>query len=131
MNLAPLFTAPLAVQVHTFAALAAALFGLVQLTAPIRPWLHRPLGWTWVLLMLTTAISSVFIVDFANLRPTAAILVLSVVVVGQLVVAIRAIRARDVDGHRRTMRGLYVGALLIAGAFTLLPGRLLSSVLFG
>lgn len=29
------------------------------------------------------------------------------------------------------MQGLYVGALLLAGAFTLLPGRRMNAVLFG
>jgi uncharacterized membrane protein len=34
-------------------------------------------------------------------------------------------------GHRSTMIGLYVGALVIAGLFTFVPGRIMHKVLFG
>ena len=40
-------------------------------------------------------------------------------------------RGGNVRGHRKTMQGLYIGACIIAGLFTLLPGRFLGSVLFG
>ena len=50
---------------------------------------------------------------------------------GMLVLAIRAIRRGDVKGHRNWMIGLYTGALVITGGFTLLPGRTMHLVLFG
>jgi uncharacterized membrane protein len=37
----------------------------------------------------------------------------------------------NIKGHRNAMIGLYVGGLLLAGALTLLPGRLVHRVLFG
>ena len=43
----------------------------------------------------------------------------------------RAIRVGNIKLHKRKMVGLYVGALLVAGAFTLSPGRLIHSWLFG
>ena len=33
--------------------------------------------------------------------------------------------------HGRTMFALFFGALVIAGAFTLLPGRIMNQVVFG
>jgi len=33
--------------------------------------------------------------------------------------------------HRNSMVGLFVGALVIAGAFTFLPGRIMHAVVFG
>lgn len=39
-------------------------------------------------------------------------------------------RHRVVD-HRRVMIGLFSGALVIAGLFTLLPGRIMHAVVFG
>jgi len=33
--------------------------------------------------------------------------------------------------HMYSMIGVYVGALLIAGAFTLMPGRIFNEILFG
>ena len=39
-------------------------------------------------------------------------------------------RAGRIAAHRRNMIGLYVGGLLIAGSFALLPGRMLHDWLF-
>jgi uncharacterized membrane protein len=33
--------------------------------------------------------------------------------------------------HRRAMISLFLGALVIAGAFTLVPGRIMHQVVFG
>jgi uncharacterized membrane protein len=33
--------------------------------------------------------------------------------------------------HRRVMPGLFLGALVVAGLFTLLPGRIMHAVVFG
>jgi uncharacterized membrane protein len=41
------------------------------------------------------------------------------------------VRRGNISGHRNAMLGLYVGGLLIAGGFTLFPGRLLHRVFFG
>ena len=40
-------------------------------------------------------------------------------------------RRGDIARHKRAMIGTYVGAILIAGAFTLVPGRIMHAVLFG
>lgn len=37
----------------------------------------------------------------------------------------------NIQGHRKTMIRLYVAACLVTGAFTLLPGRLMHTLLFG
>ncbi len=42
-----------------------------------------------------------------------------------------AIKKGNVKAHKRKMILLYVGAILIAGGFTLMPGRYLHGVLFG
>jgi uncharacterized membrane protein len=46
-----------------------------------------------------------------------------------LVVGVRHARQGRVQHHRRTMQNLYLGALVIAGLFTLMPGRLLGDAL--
>ena len=48
---------------------------------------------------------------------------------GALFVAFRRLRLGDITGHRQSMQGLYVGACLVAGGFTLLPGRYLGNLL--
>jgi uncharacterized membrane protein len=40
-------------------------------------------------------------------------------------------RRHDVTGHRLTMIFTFSGALVIAGLFTLLPGRIMHAVVFG
>jgi uncharacterized membrane protein len=40
-------------------------------------------------------------------------------------------RRHRVKQHRATMIGLFLGALIVAGIFTLLPGRIMHDVVFG
>ncbi len=54
------------------------------------------------------------------------VLVLYVLPMGQW-----AIYRGDRVRHGRRMGGLFIGALVIAGAFTLLPGRFMAHMLFG
>jgi uncharacterized membrane protein len=56
---------------------------------------------------------------------------LSVFTLVALTSGVVAARAHRVKAHRQTMISLYVGALVITGLFTLLPGRLLGSALWG
>jgi len=58
--------------------------------------------------------------------------------IGSLIYSIWSIRKFKVTrlkkyryAHMFSMIGVYVGALLIAGAFTLLPGRFLNGIVFG
>jgi uncharacterized membrane protein len=48
-----------------------------------------------------------------------------------LPIAVWRAHRHDVNSHRRAMLGLFFGALVIAGVFTLLPGRIMHAVLFG
>jgi len=38
-------------------------------------------------------------------------------------------RRGAIEAHRRTMRGRHIGGCVVAGAFTLLPGRFLRTLL--
>ena len=48
-----------------------------------------------------------------------------------LALSLHKLVAGDIGGHRKTMITLYVSACLVAGAFTLLPGRTLGQVVWG
>jgi uncharacterized membrane protein len=48
-----------------------------------------------------------------------------------LPLAVWKAHTHQVAGHRRIMIYLFSGALVIAGLFTLLPGRIMHAVLFG
>jgi uncharacterized membrane protein len=131
MTLAPLLTAPIVIQVHAFVAIAAFAIGVVQLTAPKGMLPHRLLGWIWAAAMLTVAVTAFFIHELRMWGPFSPIHLLAIFTLVMLPLAVIRARRHDVRGHRRGMVGLFVGGLVIAGAFTLLPGRIMHAVVFG
>jgi uncharacterized membrane protein len=131
MNLTPLLDASLAIQLHAYAALAAFALGVVQLARVKGTASHRALGYTWVGLMLIVALSSFWIHDLRVWGPWSPIHLLSIMVLAMLPLAIYFARVHRVRGHKLTMLGLFSGALIIAGIFTLLPGRIMYRVVFG
>jgi uncharacterized membrane protein len=131
MNLAPLTNAPFAIQLHAYAALAAFALGLVQLARVKGSSQHRALGYTWVALMLIVAVSSFWIHDLRIWGPWSPIHLLSIMVLGMLPLAIYFARIHRVRGHKLTMLGIFSGALIIAGLFTFVPGRIMHRVVFG
>lgn len=95
---------------------------------------HRFLGKIYMGLMLFTAFVTLFmeaVVGPKFLNHFGFIHLLSLFVLYTVPTAYRAIRVGNIKLHKRKMVGLYVGALLVAGAFTLSPGRLIHSWLFG
>lgn len=89
--------------------------------------LHKALGRVWVGTMAVVALSSFAITEVRMFGPFSFIHGLSLLT---LVGGVRAIRRGDVRSHRISMITLYVFALLLTGAFTLLPGRRMHAVVF-
>jgi uncharacterized membrane protein len=131
MSLAPLLDAAPAIPVHAFAAMAAFVLGVVQLAAPKGTLPHRTIGWIWVLLMLLVAISSLWIHEIRLVGPWSPIHLLSIFVLVTVPLGVWRAHRRRVADHRRIMISVFSGALVIAGAFTLLPGRIMHAVVFG
>ena len=125
-----------AIAIHLAATLAATAIGPIALWTRLgrqpRPRPHQAAGYAWVTLMVIAAISALFIREFArpNLAGYSWIHLLIPFTLGQLLLSWRALRRGNLAAHRKIMQGLYVGACLIAGAFALLPGRLLGSWLW-
>lgn len=115
---------------HILSALTALMIGIVILSWPKGRGLHKALGWAWVVAMATAAVSSLFLRGL-NGSGLSLIHLLSGWTIIVLPMAIFAIRNRKVDMHRRMMTGLFTGGLVIAGALTFLPGRLMWQVFFG
>ena len=130
MSLAPLLNAAPEIQVHAFAAMAAFLLGAVQIAAPKGTLPHRALGWVWAVLMLVISGSSFLIHGMRLWGPWSPIHLLSVFAPVMLV-GVLAARRHRIRAHRITMISILAGALLLAGLFTLVPGRLMHAVLFG
>ncbi len=133
MSLAPLLDAAPAIplHVHAFAAMAAFALGLVQFAAPKGTLPHRTVGWIWASLMVLVAGSSLWIHQIRLLGPWSPIHLLSVFTLVMLPLAVWKAHSHQVGAHRRIMISLFLGALLIAGLFTLLPGRIMHQVIFG
>jgi uncharacterized membrane protein len=131
MTLAPLLQAAPAIQIHAFAAMTAFALGLVQLTAPKGTLPHRALGWIWVTLMLVVSISAFFIHQLRLWGQWSPIHLLAIFTLIMVPVAVLAAHRHKVERHRRAMIGIFVGALVIAGLFTFVPGRIMHAVVFG
>src|SRR6266576_184694 len=131
MSLAPLLNAAPAIPVHAFAAMTAFGLGVVQFAAPRGTLPHRTIGWIWVCLMAAVAVSSFWIHQIQLVGPWSPIHLLSIFTLVVLPLAVwRAHRHRVAD-HRRIMILTFTGALVIAGLFTLVPGRIMHTVVFG
>jgi len=135
MTLEPLLHAPLAVQVHVATVVPAFLIGTFQIfvSAKGAP-LHRAFGYLYLVLMSITAITTLFVHQlmphspFWGLSPIHLLVPLTLF---SVVGALRGAWTHNIAMHKRSMIGLYVGGMLIAGTLTFLPGRIMHAVVFG
>lgn len=125
--------------VHLVTILVATLLTPVMLLRRKGDRPHRALGYVWAAAMLLTAATSLFFKtrggnvsslgvfsgDFSPIH------ILSVVVLVMVPVAVVRARRHDRAGHESAIRGVVIGALLVAGFFTFPFGRLLGTWLFG
>jgi len=132
MTLEPIFTASLMVQIHLVTALLALCIGPFALWRRRRDRVHKVLGYTWVSAMVITSLVALAIPSsFAGLGLAITPLqfgpihLLSLYALWGMADAMRAIWRGDVARHEQVMTSVYVRGLALAGALTLLPGRLL------
>ena len=118
---------PMPVLLHLTAALSALILGFVMLARRKGTASHKVLGRVWVALMLTVAISSLWMPRFLHLTWIHLFTLLTLV---SIPLALYRIRTGNVEGHAAAMKGLFIGGLVIAGIFTLVPGRLLGNLLW-
>jgi uncharacterized membrane protein len=81
--------------------------------------------------MAAVAASSFWIHQIRLLGPWSPIHLLSIMVLVMLPVAVIRGHRHQVRPHSRIMIGIFSGGLVIAGLFTLLPGRIMHTVVFG
>ncbi|WP_235054330.1 DUF2306 domain-containing protein [Novosphingobium lindaniclasticum] len=91
---------------------------------------HRLYGYVWSGAMMLTALDSLFI-HMGGPGRFSLIHVLSLFTLVMVPMLVLAARRHDAVRHRRTVRGLIIGALLVAGFFTFPFDRLLGHWLFG
>lgn len=134
MNLQPALAAPIAVQLHLLTVLPAFLIGIWLIAFSAKGKIaHRTWGYAYLALMLLTAIATLFIrsaesaqsIGFSWIHLFVPLTLFGVV--GGLVAA----RKHDHSGHKRAMIGLFIGGLVVAGALTFLPGRIMNQIVTG
>ena len=124
------------IAIHAAAALAALAIGPVALWArrgaTQRPRLHRAAGYAWVTLMVAAAVSALFLTGGVGPRwgPFGLIHLLIPVTLAGLARSFVHLARGRIAAHRALMQQLYIGACIVAGAFTLLPQRLLGHALW-
>ena len=121
------------VALHIFAMLGAVALGAMLLLRRKGTIDHRRLGWAWVVLIGIAGATGMFIHGSSAMprwNGWSPIHLLVPMVATLVPIGILAVRRGNVRAHRKTMTGLYVGACVIAGAFTLLPGRVLGNLVW-
>lgn len=129
MTLAPLLNASPAIEIHAFAAMATFALGIVQFAAPKGTLAHRTMGWAWVALMVVVSVSAFFIHQIKLWGTWSPIHLLAGFTLVGLGVAVHAARRHVIARHQRAMMALFFGALVIAGGFTFMPGRIMNAVI--
>lgn len=95
---------------------------------------HKILGKIYMTLMFFTASVSLFIPALVGpqfLNHFGFIHLFSFLTLYSVPTALIAVKKGNIKRHKWSMIQLYVGALVIAGGFTLMPGRYLHQVFFG
>lgn len=119
--------------IHLFTAAPAVLLGPFILFRRKGDGLHKILGRLWSVLMFATAISSAFIkTPGAGIGGSgfSFIHIFTLWTFINVPLGVWAARTNRTRMHRGVMLGLYIG-LIVAGAFTFIPGRLLGNLVFG
>ena len=119
-----LAAAPLVVQVHLLTVLTAFALATAQMLGAKGTALHRAMGWVLVALFLVTAVDALFIRAPGGglFNPFQFFSLWTLIVIP---LSVLAARRHNAAFHARAMTGFYVGALIIAGVLTFIPGRLM------
>ena len=124
------------IYIHAFFALIAVPVGLYILLTKKGTQKHKLTGRIWTLFLLIVSFTALFI-QAINPGEYSLIHLLISWTIGSLIYSIWSIRKfqktklqKYKKAHMYSMIGVYVGALLVAGVFTLMPGRLFYEILF-
>lgn len=135
MSLEPLLSAPLAIQVHVTTVVPAFVIGTWQIFLSRKGARHhRFWGYVYLALMTVTAIAAIFVQTIIPDGPFWGFSPIHLFVPMTLFGVFGALygaRTHNISMHRRSMLGVYIGGILIAGAFTFMPGRIMHAVFFG
>jgi len=125
------FTAlPLALQAHILCAIAAFLLGPFALFRKRRDRAHKAIGYVWFVAMGGVAISAFWLPSYFSPFHFGPLHILAALALRDLALSFWHVRRGQVEAHQKIMKGLYFGAMMVAGLLTFIPGRLFSRWLF-
>ncbi len=134
MTLEPLIHAPMVVRLHLATVIPAFFLGtwLIFLSRKGAQF-HRALGYVYLTLLVLTSITVLFIrtTGPGSLFGFGPIHLFVPLVLFGVFGALRGAWTHNIGMHRRAMLGVYFGGLVIAGALTFLPGRIMHAAAFG
>ena len=131
MPLQPLLDAASPIPSHAIIALVLLVLGVWQVVAAKGTRRHRAVGWLFVVGMTYVALSALFISDLKTWGYFSPIHLLIPVTLAGLWFGVRDARRGNITAHARGMKSLFVLAIVVTGAFTLMPGRIMHGVVFG
>lgn len=137
MDLQPILEAPFPIKLHFVTVVPAFFLGAWQLLLSHKGSAgHRVIGKIYLTLMSITAVAAFFIPSFTSFSIGAGPIRLGLI---HLFIPLtvhgvwrtrKALRSGDIAAHKASMRGLYIGGLIIAGSLTFLPGRIMWRMFF-
>ena len=132
MNIEPFFEINTALAVHLATVVISLTASIYIFAAAKGTRSHKFAGRIAAAALVITAISTFGVNSLSSpyfgMSP---IHIFSAVVLFFVPYAIWQVRRGNVDAHRKAMTGVSIGGLGVAGAFTLLPGRMMAEVFFG
>ena len=120
--------------VHLVTVVPCIFLGAYGLLAKKGTPIHRTLGKVYMILMLFTALITLWMpadVGGRFLNHFGWIHLFSFLTIWTVPTAYLAVKKGKIKSHQRKMVLLYIGAIGIAGGFTLAPGRFLHELFFG
>jgi uncharacterized membrane protein len=118
---------------HLYTIIPCVFIGGLLLTIKKGTLIHKRLGRIYMILMLFTAIVTLFMpsaIGVSLFNHFGWIHLFSVLTLWTVPTAYIAIKKGDIKSHKQKMVLLYFGAIVIAGVFTLTPGRYLHELFF-
>jgi uncharacterized membrane protein len=115
------------IYIHLLAVLPALVLGIINLSLPKGTLMHKRIGKLWAVLMLITAISSLFIMPTGSFTW---LHLFSILVIVCIPVGVTSIRNGNIKRHTHCMLGAYLGTAISAYFAIMTPGRFLHGVLY-
>lgn len=118
-------------QFHILLAASAVLLGAFMMMSRKGKTFHRVAGWIWSVLVMSIAVSSLFMPSATTGGRWSPLHLGSLWVIVFLPLAVLYARRHRVASHRALMKLLFYGTLLVTFALTFLPGRFMAQMFFG